>query len=379
MRQFSSLLFISALCLPASAFASLSCSNTCVSGVQSQSGSFYDVFVDCSSGEYSVSTGASHPATQASGGFPQNVIYGGSTGSPGTSSLGVYFYGTGEHFSTSTETGAVTVTPLGTCTFDPTDTDSEVGSRGLETEWLLTDSAGNQYVWRHEVVTFGDSALNSGTRLTQSVTASAANEIGLRWQIDYESGYDDGPTFARVVCDPFSVATATSNETDFNGAQLDDFYQMINNDGITPVVENYTSTVHLGGFPHTETPDRVVYGSWPNLTGAVWAYTSSTVSADYDSAVLYYYGASRANAVELPESSVVARSMVLFNGVNADDCGEFEPIDTGGVIIDTGDTSEPVPSYYAGGCASCNTGSGSGGFMVLTLVVALVRRRGGMA
>lgn len=376
MRQLSSLFFVSALCLPVSASASLSCANTCVSGVLTQTGSFYDVFVDCSDGAYSVATGASHPATSA-GGSPQNVIYGGSTGSPGTSSLGLYIYGTNEHFSSGNETGALTVTPLGTCAFNPTDTVAEVVSQGLETEWLITDSTGNQYVWRHEVVTFGDTATNAGARLTQSVTTAAAAEVGMRWQLDYESGFDDGPTFARVVCDPFSIANATSVEQDFDGTQLEDFFQMINNDGITPLVENYTSSSSLGGFPNTRTPDRVVYGSWPSLSGAEWAYLSTATSADYDSAVLYYYGAAQADAVEVPTNSVVSRSMVLFNGVDADDCGEFEPIDTGGVFVDTDDTSEPdeIPSYYAGGCASCHTGGGSGGLMVLGLVIGLVRRR----
>lgn len=391
MRRFSSLFLATALCAPMSAQASLSCATPCTAGTLSQSGNYYDIFVDCSTGAYSAATGSSHPATIASG-LTQNVIYGGSGGTTGTSSLGLFLYSTNEHFSSDAETGAVTVTATGSCLFDPPDLPTERASLGVETEYLITDSQGNQYTWRHEVVTFGDTDTNAGTRLTQSVTtpaAPASTDVGMRWQVDYQSGFDDGPTFATVVCDPFSTSSATATEQDLGPADLDDFYQIVNNDGFSTIVENFTSTTSLGGFPNAGTPDRVVYAPWGTLVDAPWAYVSGSANADSDSAILYYYGATQPNALSVPASSTQARSVVLFNGVDGVDCGDFIPKDTGDPKdtdppvdsdpVDT-DTDEPdtaVTFHYAGGCAACSSSGGPApvGLLALALAVPLIRRR----
>lgn len=383
--MYRALVAISAILLPAAAHAALGCASPCRSGTLSQNGSFYDVFVDCSSGAYSAATGTAHPA----GPF-QNVIYGGSSQSAGTSSLGLYFHGTGQHFSSDNETGAITIAPNGSCPFDPVDTTAEFGSLGIETEWTVTDATGNQFTWRHEVVTFGDNAANAGARLTQSVTPlTQSADVGFRWQIDYQSGFDDGPTWANVQCDPYTVSSPITVETEFAANALQDFYRMINNDGFTPV-EIFTSTVNLGGFPDTRTPDRLVYGAWFALTGASWNYVPFPQSADSDSAVLYYYGYSFPfDSVYAPVNSETRRSVVLFNAIDSDDCGEFEPIDTGDPPdtdqpVDTAppDTDEPVEPeitwIYAGGCASCDsTGGAPLSLGLLLLAMPVLRRREG--
>jgi hypothetical protein len=369
------------LLTPLSAHA-LSCASPCTSGTLTQTGSYCDIFVDCTTGAYSAATGTAHPA----GPF-QNVIYGGSSQSAGTSSLGLYIHGTGEHFSSGNEATATNIVPNGSCTYDPADTPEEFGNLGIETEWTVTDSNGNQYTWRHEVVTFGDSATNAGARLTQSLTAlSQPADVGFRWQIDYQSAIDDGPTWSNVQCDPYSVSAPIALETEFPSSSLLDFYRIVNNDGFTPV-EIFTSTVNLGGFPDTGTPDRLIYGAWFSLSGAGWNYAPIAQSADFDSAVLYYYGYSFPfDSVLAPLNTETRRSIVLFNGIDTDDCGEFEPIDTGDPPepVDTAppDTDTPVEppgltSIYAGGCASCNNTGGvplSAGWLLLTL--PLLRRRG---
>jgi hypothetical protein len=272
--------------------ADLSCSTPCTTGIETTDGAFYSLFVSCDTGAYSASTGASHSSTTAAG-SAQNVIYGGSGGSADTSQLSFYVHGSGEHFSTtsgSLPSDATEVRPTGVCVFDPADTTAEPDSTGIEAEFTVTTAGGETYAWRHEVVTFGTTEEESGIRLTQTLTRDGSGtgdtDVGLRWQIDYQSAADDGPVFAHVTCDPFEIGTSQTTEQAFDGADIADFYRMVNNEG-TPEVETSTSTAPLAGHDETAKPDQLLYGDWTALDAADWTYAANSANnPDADSAVL---------------------------------------------------------------------------------------------
>jgi hypothetical protein len=322
--------------------AALSCATPCTASFESTDGAFYSLYVSCESGAYSAATGASHSSTTAAG-SPQNVIYGGSSQSAGTSQLSFYLHGSSEHFSTSANgtlpADATSVTPTGVCVFDPPDTAAEPSSTGIEAEFTVTTAGGEVLTWRHEVVTFGDTEEESGIRLTQTLTRDGAAtgdlDAGLRWQIDYQSASDDGPVFAHVECDPFDVGTEQLTEQAFAAADIGDFYRMVNNVG-TPEVETFTSTAPLAGHDATGKPDQLLFGDWRFLNAADWDYAAdASHDPDSDSAVLYGFGVDAADATTLAPGAAVSHSVVLFGGVGAEDCGEFTPTDTGDP--DTGD------------------------------------------
>lgn len=353
--------------------------------------------MEAATGAYSAGTGPSNPVTLETG-ASQNVIFGGADGSASTSSLalfdhdsGALLHASGGVFDTGgqgSDTGLGGST-YGTCAFDPPDTDGEVDSVGIETEWAL-----EQVTWRHEVVSFGTGEADAGVRLTQAVTNHGAEPVtlGVRWMIDYQSAADDGPLLAPVICDPFSVGDDLTTEQELVGAEIADFYRMRNNDGSTTVVENYTSTVALADHEGTATPDRVVFGDFFNLSNAGWDFsTSGAGDPDRDSAVLVYFGRDAASAFTIEPGGSVSRSVVIFSAVDADGCGQFTPIDTGSFDSGTEDTSPVVDSALdsavdSAAAEAVRGGAWSGGrvcgkaalvpFVLVVLAASGRRRRG---
>lgn len=250
------------------------------------------------------------------------MIFGGSGGSPGTSDIAFFVHDTGTQY-TNPPGGAV-------CVFDPPDTLIEPSSIGLEQEWTVTNAPGQDLVFRQELVAFGDTEANSGVRMTLSVTNQPTSTlpatVGMRWQIDYQNGSDDGPLFAAVVCDPPSVDPELRVEHDLPQAEIKDFYRIRNNTG-SPIFSNVTSTTALSGIPNTDVPDRLVFGVWGSLRASPWAYAANEGNAavDSDSAVLYYFGYLRGDAFVLAPGDSVTRSAVIFTSPDGIDCGDFVP------------------------------------------------------
>ena len=83
-------LLVPTLAAPSLARASLSCGLPSLVGDEVVQQPFYDVSVDAATGAYTAGTGASHGVTLGSGNS-QNVLYGGQTDDPSTSSFGVFF------------------------------------------------------------------------------------------------------------------------------------------------------------------------------------------------------------------------------------------------------------------------------------------------
>lgn len=301
--------------------ADVSCATPCRTGVQQATHPYYDVFLDCNNGAFTARTGASHSVT-ALAGSPQNVIFGGAGGGPGTSDISFRVH----------DNGTTYLDPPGgaTCPFDPPDTAMEPASTGIESEWRVSPMPGVELVLREEIVAFGTNESDSGVRLTLGVTNSATStgsaNVGMRWQIDYQNASDDGPLFAPVTCDPPSVGREISLEHEFMPGEIQDFYRIQNNTGF-PIFSNVTSTTAILGIPNTALPDRLVYGRWSPMSGSAWNYATVEGAAgpDSDSAVLYYHGYLPADGFVLAPGQSVTRSAVIFTSADLIDCGTFTP------------------------------------------------------
>jgi hypothetical protein len=299
----------------------IGCATPCTSGVLEADNPFYDVFISCSEGSFTARTGASHSVTIDSG-ARQNVIFGGAGGGPGTSDIGWFVHTTGTFYDEPTGGRA--------CAFDPADTAGEPDSIGLEQEWTVTPGAGVTLTLRQEVVAFGDTEESSGIRLTlgarNDATSVTAVNMGVRWQIDYQNGGDDGPLYSPVVCDPFGIGPELSTEHELTATEIDaqDFYRIQNNTG-SPIFANFTSTAPIAGFPDTGRPDRLVFGRWPSLVGAGWSYAAveGATGPDSDSATLNYYGYLPADGIVIGPDESFTRSVVIFTRGEDQDCGDF--------------------------------------------------------
>ena len=301
----------------------LSCPTPCTFGNIGVNNSFYDVFLTCGDGSFTARTGASHSVTTSSG-SKQNVIFGGSGGSPGTSDVTFYIHTTNTEY----------LQPSGgqACSFDPADTPSEQNSLGVEEEWRESPGAGIDLRLREEIVSFGATEPDSGVRLTLGIqnlpSSTRSVNSGVRWQIDYQNASDDGPLFARVRCSPFEVFDERSTEHELTAAEIAgaDFYRIQNNTG-SPVFGNFSSTTAIAGFDDTGTPDRLIYGSWPSLVGSGWGYVANegNPNPDNDSAVLYYYGFDPANGITVAPGESFTRSVIIFTAGDAHDCGALRP------------------------------------------------------
>lgn len=304
--------------------AAVSCATPCTGfGTLSASNPYYDVYLSCDDGAFTARTGVSHSVTVGSG-APQNVIFGGAGGSPGTSDITFRVHDTNDDF----------LSPTGgqTCTFNPADTALEPNSQGVESEWTRTVAGGRSLTLREEIVAFGSAESNSGIRLTLGATNSPTSAgpvtMGVRWQIDYQNGGDDGPLYAQVLCGPpFEVFNERSTEHEFTSAEVagQDFYRIQNNTG-SPIFGNFTGTTALAGFDGTGKPDRLIYGLWPTMRSSAWTYGATEgANADFDSAVLYYFGYAAVDGITIAPGASFTRSVIIFSAGDAQDCGSFRP------------------------------------------------------
>ena len=305
---------------------SVSCGSPCTGfGTLEADTLYYDVFLSCDDGSFTARTGVVHPVTVSSG-SPQNVIFGGAGGGPGTSDASWYVHETADHY----------INPSGgmACLFNPADTSSEPGNVGIEAEWTRVPSGlpGVHLTLREEIVAFGNTEANSGVRLTLGATnepiSSQPVTMGVRWQIDYQNAFDDGPLFAEVVCSPFEVRNERSTEHEFSDAEIAtfDFYRIQNNTS-TPIFGNFTNTAELGGWSDTGKPDRLTYARWGSVVGTGWNYSANEgdPNPDFDSAVLYWFGYDVADGITIAPGETFTRSVIIFTAGDDQDCGDRRP------------------------------------------------------
>lgn len=292
------------------------CSTPCSDGTLLAAQPFYEVLLACGSGRFAARTGAEHPLTLATG-AKQDVVFAGALGLPDFADFTLRVHDTDTSYSL----------PAGgeACTFDPPDTAFEPGNVGLREEWAIAPISGVELRLRQEVVAFGGEAEGSGVRLTlevENLSSSAAPvTIGLRWQIDFANGDDDGPLAAIVACEPLGTGADFTGEHELAPNELGSFLRLRNNQG-APAFSNYLATVALTGFADTRTPDRVVFGEWGSLSASPWGYLASEgdTSVDLDSAVLFYYGYAESDGMTVAPGQVVRRSVVLASSASPSIC-----------------------------------------------------------
>jgi hypothetical protein len=300
-------------------------------GTVTATNSIYDIFVQDipggGVGQYTVRTGPAHPVTVSSG-SPQNVLYGGQSGLPGTSFNTIRSYTTGTDYyqGVSVPTSAFT-----TISLDPvmtpgiSTTVTPLGTTGYRTVYTLPgppvtpDSMTIMQDININGTTFNNSSVEVTTTVTPWVTAT---EIGIRYLWDFEIGNDDGPPFAERDPD----VAPTIYEADFAPPGFS-YYRIEDNDINIPVpfFDVFGTTNGPGAVtPPPTPPDLVQQAAWPLSFYTAFNYTTNplldvaTTSAPYrgfaggDNAVHYFWGPDPASAITILPGHSVTVSQSIF-------------------------------------------------------------------
>ena len=251
----------------------------------------YSVYVDSETGKYTVTTGPSHPL-----GAGLNVLFG--NGSPGTSFDTVHSFTTGTSYELPTVPGSVTV-PLGTT--------------GFKTTYTVTAPDELTIVQTIQVhgTTFNDSFVDVTTETTNNSTPV---KIGTRYLWDYQINLDDGPIFqADEPTGPVLLNEAAFPSPSFNHYTIED-----NDVSPEPPTFDVLGTVIGPASAAPVPPTLLQYASWPASTGTEFFYTptgaeiASASGGTNDSAVLYYWGDTEANAPTLALGATYRASASMF-------------------------------------------------------------------
>jgi hypothetical protein len=306
--------------------AALSCATPCTSGILEIDHPFYELYVDCPTGSYTARTGSGHPITLDAG-APQSVIYCAPTPQP---------YGSDAAWFVHELLRTFQDTPGGqACAFDPPDTPAEPDSLGIEVEWIVEPEPNLKLLLREEVVTFGTTEADSGIRLTPAATTLLGSPrsvtFGVRWFIDLQNGFDDGPFVATMACDPPRLLDAFEVEHELLGAEVTDFYRVESNTG-TPAFATYSSTRALSGFADTGTPDRLVYASYNrSWSNGGWSYpvVEGDPLVDGDSGMSYTFGHDAADGILLAPGQSFRRSLVMSTSLEVMGCAAAADVQPG--------------------------------------------------
>jgi len=247
-------------------------------------------------GTYTVSTGASHPAPN------QNVLYGGASHSPSTTYLTVRVYHAAAAGTEYVSRGS-TPTPSPGFTLDWLDnyvtSVSQTGPTEVTTTW--TAEQGMLLITQVTAIE-GTTLADSRVRVTTTVTNLAYGEVdylvGIRYEWDLMLDGSDNAQFKAVSPD--------SAWTDTEIAYAPPAFQKFatTNDPTAPMFEVFgTVNGPTTLTPAPTPPDRFVYAWWSGASGNAFDYTPAPMSG-MDSAVLYYWGDSLANAIDLSPEGV---------------------------------------------------------------------------
>ena len=250
----------------------------------------YTIHIDNETGQYTVTTGPSHPL-----GGDLNVLFGG--GSPGTS------YDSVKNFTTGNETDLkslpATVVPLGTTGFQTT------------YQWALDNLEIVQTIQVHGAG-FNDSFVEVSTIVKNNGVAPA--QVGIRYLWDYQINLDDGPIFR--ADDP--TGPVLLNEASFPAPAFDHYTIQDNDVSPEPPTFDVLGTVRGPAIASPVPPTLLVNASWPASSGTTFDYTptgeSVSVSATgtNDNAVLYYWGDNAGNAPTIPPGGTFRASASMF-------------------------------------------------------------------
>ncbi|MEI6084604.1 MAG: hypothetical protein WCS70_09915 [Verrucomicrobiota bacterium] len=275
--------------------------------VLSASNGFYTVFVStgANAGQYTIATGPQHPS-----GAGLNVLFG--NGTPGTS------YNTIRSFSSGTDYVQRT-TPLGTL-LGPFGVVTPIGTIGYRTTYTLPGPpvTPDKLVIIQDLKINGSNFSNSTVEITTTILNSNATStaIGVRYLLDTQVGADDGPTFQAVSP---SGPTRTT-ETEFNLPTFTAFRIQDNDSNPSVPLFNVFGTVTGPAtvIPNPSHPTLLQYVGWSAAQNNPFNYstgsgTSVAVAGGInDSAVLYFFGNSDANALVMPAGGSRKVSASLF-------------------------------------------------------------------
>jgi hypothetical protein len=264
----------------------------------------YTVYVDDENGEYTARTGPSHPQ-----GPNLNVLFG--DGEPDTTFNSIRSYTSDTDYDQHDNGDAdladyiVSTVPFGSTGFRTTYT-----LPGPSTTAHSAFASADKLTITQDVYVVGTTPNDSRVVVTVTVRNDDSDpvDVGIRYLWDYQIGKDDGPTFRALN----PLGSTQTKEADL-GAPTFDSYRTEDNDANTPSpLFDVIGTANGPGslVPHPTNPDRLVYSCWPDSSDSSFDYATHTNleiaggpngdcggdPAVGDSAVLYYFGATRESA-----------------------------------------------------------------------------------
>ncbi|MDX1991355.1 MAG: Ig-like domain-containing protein [bacterium] len=283
-------------------------------GITPQAGpagnSIYQVFVSDSVGTYSARTGPGHPVPG------QNVLYGGASGSTGTTFNTIRSYTSGTNYTqVSGRTTEPGYTNVALAPYKQSVT--PIGATGFRFTYLLPGPAGTPASADHlqivqDINVIGTDISNSRIAVTTQITnlGTTPVSLGIRYLWDYQIAGDDGPSFTRVNPD----VPAIVNETTFAPPDFD-FYQIEdNNSASSPLFSVSGSALGPSGLGPSSS-DSILFACWPNSVGTAFNYSTTNLNCSTgggDTAVLYYAGQTANSALVVNPGAQTTYSQYLF-------------------------------------------------------------------
>jgi hypothetical protein len=257
----------------------------------------YSVYVNSETGQYTVTTGPSHPL-----GPGLNVLFG--NGSPGTSFDTVRSYSSGPTNYELRNIASQTTVPLGTTGFRTTFTLSTGG--GANDDLSIVQDL------QVSGTTFIDSHVDVTTIVTN--TGTTPRQIGVRYLWDYQIARDDGPTFQ--ANEPNGPVLLT--EEAFPQPSFDQYTIRDNDVNPSPPTFDVLGAVDGPASANPVPPTLLQNASWAAAVGTAFDYTTtpgqvvSVASETNDNAVLYYWGDSSADAPTIGPGGSYRASASMF-------------------------------------------------------------------
>jgi hypothetical protein len=286
-------------------------------GTICQGNDIYVVCVDGTNdvGRYTARTGPAHPVPG------RNVLFEGEQSDPNTSFSSYRSFTSGTTYTQGLVGDGIDLSEFATTTL--------IGTTGIRTTYSITEDANLEIVDNLEIVQDvninGTTYQDSNIEVTTTITNRSSTEVrvGIRYLWDYQIGRDDGPTFQkRSPSEPKRVTEAEFAPPGFV------FYAMEDNDFNDPTSPLYTVLGTANGpswvVPAPTPATQITYGCWDDAATSAFDYSIepgrgvATASAACsperggDSATLYWWGRSEANAITLAPAASVTKRALLF-------------------------------------------------------------------
>jgi hypothetical protein len=265
-------------------------------------------------GCYTATTGSRHPSGEG-----LNVLFG--DGVPWSSFTTVRSFDTGTDYVM----GDGASDPIaGTVGLDAYGVVTPLGSRGIRTTYTLPGPpvTPDAFVVVSDVAVEGDTFEASRISVTTSVTnrGGGTARVGVRYLWDYQIGLDDGPTFRTISPAGGLIGT----EAEFRSPSIDSYRITDNDMNPAPPTFDILGTVRGPAGLSPTPPDLLQYVAWPNASTTSFDYAVDPLQdvaslfpewdaySVNDSAVLYFFGRDRANALSIAPGATARVDAALF-------------------------------------------------------------------